>query len=499
MDTRLRRGTAWVGVASGLAGTLDLLTTLACLWLFVSPAELGVATMASALFPVLDRVATLGLGQAAVRSSGDRAVMSTIFWTSLAMSLLVLGAVLLLAPAIGALFDRPVVGSLMALFACKIVTQNAHLVPEAQLRREMHFSTLSKVRIVANIADTIAKLGTAYIGAHGHPDLRIYCFVAGPVASSLTTSIGLQLCAPWRPAFTFHLREALAAVRFGSQLSVSELIYFAYTSADYVVIGRAFGDAAVGAYRLAYEMVLDVVRLVSMVTGEVAFSAFVRLQGDRARAGELLVRFTRQNLVLVAPALIVIAVAADDLLAILYPPLGPAAATAVRILSVVGAVRAASFVLPPMLAGLGHSRDALVYNVVAAIVCPSSFVIAAAVWPQYGYLSVAWAWGASYPIAFALLLWFALVRTRVAAGVYVRALAPIVAWSAVTATIAALVRLALPASIWIRAAGVIAVTAACYGVLVLLVRRRLRSSIASATTNGAPEAAPPPPDPHPHP
>jgi len=61
----LRRGTAWVGIASGLSGVFDLLSTLACLWLWVSYAELGIATTAIALFPVLDRVAQLGLGQAA--------------------------------------------------------------------------------------------------------------------------------------------------------------------------------------------------------------------------------------------------------------------------------------------------------------------------------------------------------------------------------------------------------------------------------------------------
>src|SRR5206468_648344 len=82
-------------------------------------------------------------------------------------------------------------------------------------------------------------------------------------------------------------------------------------------------------------------------------------------AAALLVKLTRQNLLVVAPLLVVIGVAADDLLAVLYPPLGGAAATAARILCAVGALRAMSFVLPPMLAGLGHARDGLTYNAAA--------------------------------------------------------------------------------------------------------------------------------------
>ena len=53
----------------GLAGIADLVSTLACLWLWVSPTDLGVATLATALFPVLERLAQLGLGS---RRCGSR-------------------------------------------------------------------------------------------------------------------------------------------------------------------------------------------------------------------------------------------------------------------------------------------------------------------------------------------------------------------------------------------------------------------------------------------
>jgi O-antigen/teichoic acid export membrane protein len=468
--TSLRRGTAWVGVASALSGVLDLVSTLICLWLWVSPAELGIATMAAAMFPVLDRIATLGLGSAVVRHpSGDRRALSSVWWTSLAMSLVVLAAVLLAAPAIAAAFGHPIIAGLMAAYAVRLVTQNAHLIPEAMLRRELAFDTLSKIRIVATVADTVAKLTTAYAGAHGYPDLRVWCFVAGPVTASLVTSLGMLAVRPWWPALAFDRKQAMSALGFGGQLSLADLLYFAYTSADYIVIGRVFGDAAVGAYRLAYEMVLDVVRLVSMVTAEVAFPAFARL-GDGDDPGALLLRFTRQNLALVAPTLILIGVAAADLLAILYPPLPASAAMAAQILCAVGALRAASFVLPAMLAGLGHSRDVLVYNIVAAIACPTAFAIAATVWHDAGFLSVAWAWAASYPLAFAVVLGFALARTQVRLATYLRRIAPILGWAAATTATAIAVHAALPASPWIRAIGVAAIALASYGVLLVFPR-----------------------------
>jgi hypothetical protein len=226
-----------------------------------------------------------------------------------------------------------------------------------------------------------------------------------------------------------------------------------------------FGDAAVGAYRLAYELVLDIVRLVSMVTGEVAFAAFARLAGDRAAAGALLIRFTRQNLVAIAPILVVIGVCADDWLALLYPSLGAAAAqaaTAARILCAVGALRAASFVLPPMLAGTGHARDALIYNLVAAVVLPAAFVAAAAGWPEHGYLAVAAAWAFAYPLAFALVLAFALARTGVTLARYLRGVAPVVVAAAAATAGAVATRAVTPDIAGLRVVAVAAAALAIY-------------------------------------
>jgi hypothetical protein len=144
----------------------------------------------------------------------------------------------------------------------------------------------------------------------------------------------------------------------------------------------------------------------------------------------------------------VIGACADDWLALLYPSLGSAgaqAATAARILCAVGALRAASFVLPPMLAGTGHARDALIYNLVAAIVLPAAFVAAAAGWPEHGYLAVAAAWAFGYPLAFAVVLAFALVRTGVPLARYLGGIAPVALATAAAAVAALAIRGAMPA------------------------------------------------------
>lgn len=412
----IRRGLKWVGIASGAVGALDAITNVIVLWLWVSPADLGIATMASALFPILDRLGSLGLGQAAVRAPDDRRTMSSIAWLGFASALVVSAILIAIAGPMGDAFDHPVVGALLAAYGARLVMASLQLVPEALLKRELRFRPLSIVRMIAQIVESCAKIGAAAIGLH------VWCFAVAPLANQLVTLIGVQIIHPWKPAWTFDAKAAIKAARFGLQVSIGEILYFAYTSTDYVVIGRVFGDAAVGAYRLAYELVLDIVRMISMVTGEVAFAAFARL--PKEKAAELLIRMTRQNLLVIAPLLVGIGVGAADWLALLYPPLGADAAIAAKILCAVGALRAASFVLPPMLAGLGHPRDGLIYNAFAAVAMPVAFIVGSQVADTY--LGVAWAWAIGYPLAFALVLWFALRRTDLTLVTYCKGLARVV-------------------------------------------------------------------------
>jgi O-antigen/teichoic acid export membrane protein len=480
-DRKLGRGTAWVGVASGLSGVLDLISTVTCLWLWLSPADLGTATLAGAMLPVLERLAGLGMSAALVRQGdGDRRALSTMLWLAVAGSLAVLAGVLGTGRWIAGALGEPIIASLLVGYAVKLVLQNLHLVPEALLRRELRFDALTRVRIAASISDAIAKLAVAYAGGHGHPDLRIWCFVIGPLVNGMVTSIGTQLCRPWRPQLVFERAIAGAALRYGVQVSTGELLYFLYTNADYVVIGRVWGGAAVGAYRLAYELVLDVVRLISLVTAEVAFPAFARLAGDRQRAGELLIRFTRQNALALVPVVAVLGIAADDLLAVLYPPLPAEATAAARILCAVGALRMVSFVLPATLAGLGHARDALLYQAVAAIALPTGFAVAAAVAPGAGYVAVAWAWAVVYPIAFAVLLGLALMRCRVSLTAYLGQIAGVVACGAAAVACAAVVHALVVAPAALRAVAVAVCVVAVYGALLARVERITPRSIVRA-------------------
>lgn len=413
---KANKGMAWFGLASTLVGLLDIAALVLILKYWASPAQYGIAGLAATLFPILDMATDMGLTSALVQKddvSEDK--VSTIFWMNLGMSLLLFGALLVLAPLLGAMHGYPIVGSMLIVYGTKLLWQNVYYIPGALMKRELRYRELSIIRIFANVAEFAGKVGFA---AAGYP---IWCFVFGPLLRVLVTGVGVQLCHPWRPKLILKIREGWHYVTFGMKTSASQILFYFYTNIDYQVVGYYFGTHALGLYRAAYEVILEPVRIISGVVVEVAFPVFSRLRTSRHDLIEQFVSFTRQNLVVVLPYLAVIVLAAGEAMSVFFGPDWTAGADAARILCIVGVFRALSFVVPPLLDGVGRPSLTLIYTAVAATVLPGLYVLFAVVFGErLDYLSVALAWAVGYPVAFAVLAWLALVTMELSWRTYLR-------------------------------------------------------------------------------
>jgi O-antigen/teichoic acid export membrane protein len=463
---RTHRGLAWVGLASSLVTLLDALASWIILRAWISPAELGVATLAASLFPILDLATDMGLTSAVIQKEDHTPErIATVFWLNLAMSL-VLAA--LLFPAgwlLAAFHGHAVLAPMLAAYGGKLIYQNVYAIPSALMKRELRFKELSLIRIVANLGEFGGKIAGAAAG------LGVWTFVVAPFVRVFLTGVGTQVRHPWRPRFVVRVAEARGYLEYGLKTSASQILYYFYTTADYQVVGKFFGATALGYYRWATELVLQPVRIISGVVIEIAFPVFARLRRRREALVEQLIAFTRQNLVVAAPFLAVMGLGVEEILVVLLGPAWAGAAPAARILCAVGLLRAMSFVMPPLLDGIGRPTLTLIYMLVAAILLPASFVaFAAAFGPAIGYLSVAVAWSAAYPVAFVVLAHLTLRQIELPARVYLRRIGGILGCAAAALAAGLLTRhLTLSAPAGVRLLAVVVVTLATIGLLLAYV------------------------------
>lgn len=467
---RARRGLKWHGAAGSLVGVLDFAGVVIVLALWVTPEQYGAVALAMMFFPVLDVAGDLGLSAAVIqRDDHSPERIATVFWMCLGTSLALCGLLALFAPRWAALHGQPAIGAMLLAWGGKLVFQNCYLIPQALLRRDLRFRELATVRIVANLVELAAKLGLAALGA------GLWCFVGARLCNVLCTGLGTQWCRPWRPALTFRPRAAAAWARFGLSTSASQLLFHLYTNADYAVVSLWFGRAATGLYKIAYELALEPVRMLTNTVGEVAFPVLARLRTDRAALIEQFVTFSRVSLAAVLPFVALILAGADEILVLAWGPVWADAAGAARLLCLVGALRAFSAVIPPLLDGIGRPGLTLAYMSTASIVVPACLVAAAAMLGgRLGWTSVAVGWAVGYPIAVAVLLWLSLRELELSLGGWLTGVAAVpacVSVALVGATAAGwLAALVVPATPLLRLAVVAGVLA---GSVALLYRHKL--------------------------
>jgi O-antigen/teichoic acid export membrane protein len=296
-----------------------------------------------------------------------------------------------------------VLGWLLIAYGGKLVFQNVYAIPFALLRKELRFGDIAKARMIAHLAESVARVGFAALGA------TVWCWTLAALTRAFVFGVIIQLRHPFLPRLVFRPGEVFDYVRFGMRTAASQILFRLYTSIDTPIVLYVFGAQASGIYSAALFIVLEPVKTISNVVIDVAFPTFARLRDDRAGLVAQFIQFTRLNLIAVLPFVVLILLVIPEYLRLFYskqwsPDELSLCADAARVLCLVGTLRALGFVGPPLLDGIGRPELTLRYMVVAAIAVPGSFLAGAyLLGDRVGLLSVAIAWAVGYPIAFAAL------------------------------------------------------------------------------------------------
>jgi O-antigen/teichoic acid export membrane protein len=390
INKKVHRSLAWVSLASSMVGILDILAFALIVAFWVPKEQVGVGFIVISLFPILDIATDLGMAAAAIqRDDHSRSRLSTVFWLNVGMSLLVFTLLTVgLGPLLVYIHGQPVITGLLALYGVKVIWQNVYFLPYALMKKELRFKELSVIRILANFAEFAGKIGFAAAG------FGVWCFVAGPLCRVFVTGI--------------KFREGWDWAKFGLKTSAHKILFRLYSMADKQIVGAYFGAEALAVYGTAYLVVIEPALVISEITANVAFPAFSKLKHSTEKLYEQLVSFCKMNLVIMFLFVGFAFVAAEEILAVVSLQKGSdysSGAPIIRLLCGIAILRALSYVIPPLLDGVGRPTLTLIYTSVAAVVLCSLFLVFAKfVGPDMGIASVGLAWLIGYPIAFMVLI-----------------------------------------------------------------------------------------------
>jgi PST family polysaccharide transporter len=331
LSKRAMNAASWRFAASAVSAVVSFGIHV---WLarLLPPSDFGLVAMAF-LFTGLARiVSNLGLPAAIVqRSDLTEEHVRTAFTISWLLGLAVTLALIVLAPLSTLVFPEPRLPSILRALALVFLFTGVGNTAGALLRRFLDFKRIFWVTIIG------------YVGGFGGVAIPlalagfgVWSLVLGTVSHSIveTTLLLVLVRHPVRPLI--GRRQARELAGYGVGFSLSEILKFGARGGDNFVIGRWLGGGPLGLYTKAYGLMRLPADYLGEVLNAVLLPAFAELQQERERLASAYLRSTELAVLLSAPILAGMVVAAPHMIVGLLGPNWKGSIIPLQILGLVG-------------------------------------------------------------------------------------------------------------------------------------------------------------------
>jgi O-antigen/teichoic acid export membrane protein len=420
LDRSLVHGIAWTSAVTWFSQLLSWGSTFFVAH-HLATTDYGLVGSAGIYLGVVAMVSEFGLGAAVVRfRSLSRNEVGQFNMLSVMLGI---GAMLLswvMTIPVSRFLDEPRLPPVMGLMSLAFLISSFRVVPQAVLQRDKRFRRLALMEGTQSICMATASITMAALG-FGYWTLAIAPIIGTTVYMVLAVSANPL---PFRRPKLESIREPFA---FSRQTIFTRFAWFGYSNADFFVISKMLGQAAMGTYFLGWTVAGMAVEKITALVGRVTPSFFSTLQNDLPALRRYLKFITEGLALLTFPVCVGLALVADDLV-LMIGPQWESAGFAVMMLAIVATVRSIDPLVQQVLAAIGQTQINLENALVTVCVLPPTFIFAAGGW---GVDGVAVAWLVAGPLLFSRLLFRALRRIEMPAAEYFSAL-----WPAVSACLA---------------------------------------------------------------
>lgn len=359
--------------ASTLAATALQVAQTVALAHIVLPSDFGLMAVAGSVVAVLLLLVDLGLSQALIHSD-DVSVesRSSIYWLNMLLALVLMLALIGVAPRIGALYQSeplvPLLRWASLLFPLAAIGRQLR----ALAAKALQFDKLATIDVAAAALALACAIAVALLGG------GVYALVAGLLASAAVGSLLAWLWLPteYRPTAHFAPREALPYLGFGGY-SVGETIANEFRrNSDVIMGGLVVGPAAMGAYSVSRNLGLRVGSILNSIVTKVGFPVMSQVKNEPERLCNIYMQTLRFTSSVNFPLYVFIGLFANEVVALLYGPRWHDAATYLRILAAWGLIRSTGNPSGSLIYAVGKTRRAFWWNIGLLILLPPLYWLA---------------------------------------------------------------------------------------------------------------------------
>ena len=393
LDRALVHGLAWSAVGRWLSQLFRWVSTIMTAW-FLTPDDYGIAGIAMVVLGLLQYFAEFGFGLAIVQHrSLSRAIVTQIGGASVIIAAILAALMVVSAPFLADYYNQPALSLMLPALSAKLVIDAFAVVPRSVLARDLEFRKLSVLEGVESVVMAALTVGTAWITR------SYWAFVVGSLGGGLVFAIAAMIVARIGPSWPRAFSEIRPQIAFGLNLVVSRVSWYAYTNADFAIVGRVMSTGALGLYTFAWSIASLPAEKLSGLVLRVAPSVLSAARSDPNEIRRYYLLLVRGVALVTFPVAVGLALVSHDLVSAIFGAKWAGAVVALQFLAAFFSVRSIAMLAPVVMIASGEPRVDRNYSLAFLLILPPLFLLGS----RWGIAGVAAMWLIAYPALFSVL------------------------------------------------------------------------------------------------
>jgi O-antigen/teichoic acid export membrane protein len=387
-DQAVVSGVLWQGSLRWLAQVLSWSATI-IIARKLSPEDYGIASSATILVTLLTVVTDGGIGRSlVVRRERDDVVMRQAHGASIALGFALAPIMLLAAYPLSRFYGEPRVAPMIAVLSLVLVFSGLNAIPIALMQQRLEYRRLAAVDLAKAIAQAMVVIAGALLG------FGAWALVTGLLAGQLTAVLLARRLSKLQPLWPTwrHLKPTIMYARY---LVAGTLAWSVYSISDFAAVGRVVGVAALGYYQFSWNVAQLPGEKLGSVLQSVVGPFFGTIGDDHTSLRHYFLLLSEMLMSVMLPVLTGFALVAHIAVPLLFGDKWLPAIPVMQILVLSAAVSSLSILTQHVLVASGYAAASTRVTVVAAIVLPVVFYLAARF---SGTLAVAGVWLLTQPV-----------------------------------------------------------------------------------------------------
>ncbi|MFM5275483.1 MOP flippase family protein [Aeromonas caviae] len=310
--TSLSNNIKWVALSKTTQIALQLIS-ITVLTRLLSPDQYGLMAMATVVTNFTLIIRDLGTAAAIIqRKELDQTIKSTIFWLNIAMGSGIALLVAFTSPLIADLFNEQALIPVLLWLALSFPIASLGTAQQALLERESHFKKVANIEIFASAMALLLALLMAYQG------FGVYSLVGQTLLNCCLSTLFLWRSTHWRPSCIFAKEQLRQLLSFSGNLTTFNLINYFSRNADAMIIGHYFAAAVLGAYSLAYRVMLFPLQSLTFVVSRSLYPLMSRKKEDVTEVKAMYIKVLTLIASITAPMMAGLVVMREPFVAIVF-------------------------------------------------------------------------------------------------------------------------------------------------------------------------------------